>query len=72
MWIPLVSKDPISNERQLLEQILIRGGRGGDGFEHHSVFIVDKDLTGSLVYKKIMDARYAKLGSVEEQLGGEV
>jgi len=34
MWIPLLSKDPISPERNLLQQIINRGA-GRDAFEHH-------------------------------------
>lgn len=69
MWIPLLSKDPISPERQILEQIFINSGRAGNTFEHHQVYLVEKDKnTHKLTYTKIMDARYAQLKSVDEQL----
>lgn len=67
MWIPLMSKDPVSAERNLLEQILVRSGRASEVFEHHQVYLIDRHLTtGILTYQKIMDARYAQLRSVEE------
>lgn len=70
MWVPLLSKDPISAERHILEQLLIRGGRANsDVFEHHEVYLIKKHPTTlELTYEKIMDARYAQLRSAEDQL----
>ena len=64
MWIPLLSKES-SSEINLLEQLL--RGRGRDGFVHHEVYLIDRHPeTKELSYKKIMDARYAQLRSVDE------
>ena len=69
MWIPLASKDERSAEMNRLESILRRNGSRAGVFAHHEVYVIDRDkISLELTYTKIMDARYAQLRSVEEQL----
>ena len=59
MWVPLTCKDSSSAAFHLGAQV-------------HEIYVIDRDpISSELKYKKIMDARYALLRSVNEQLSDE-
>ena len=56
MWVPLASREVNS----LLPSSV-----------QHEIYLIDRSYTGEISYKKLMDARYAHLRSVEEQLNDD-
>lgn len=72
MWVPLTSTSSIQSSAEYASLFRRLGGLA-NMLTHHEVYVIRRktDAAGvkdQFVYRKIMDARYASLRSVEEQL----
>ena len=71
MWVPLSSNQSI-NQNAEYASLFRRLGGLANMLTHHEIYVIsrkqDSAAKNQFSYRKIMDARYASLRSVEEQL----